>query len=331
MKATLSILLFIFCSTGYAQIGGKRGFEFLNIPVSARPAATGGVNVSSYDGDVTMILQNPALMDSLSENKLGFNYTPYLADISNGSLVYAQRVKNTGLWGVGLQYINYGDFKAFDQFENELPKFSANEFAFSLIYANQIELFTFGVSAKLVTSQIHSYQPTALTFDLSTAFKHPSKDIVATVVFKNLGLMLSSHNLSLPTDVRLGVSVKPDHMPIRISITAYNLLRNNITYYNQSVRSEDNTPSILNKLFKHFAFGVEFVINKNINLRGGYNHLVRESLSVKGAGDLAGFSYGFLIRVKKIDIAYTRASYHISGGSHYFTLMYNLDTLLNKK
>ena len=69
-----------------AQIGGRRNFEFLQVPGNARLAGLGRVNVSLHQGDPNVLWQNPALIDSASSRKFGFNYTPYFADIKNTHL-----------------------------------------------------------------------------------------------------------------------------------------------------------------------------------------------------------------------------------------------------
>ena len=50
-KIFISLLCMI-TTTAFAQLGGKKSFEFLNVPNNARLAALGGVNVSLADRDI---------------------------------------------------------------------------------------------------------------------------------------------------------------------------------------------------------------------------------------------------------------------------------------
>ncbi|NJM93319.1 MAG: type IX secretion system protein PorQ [Cytophagales bacterium] len=300
MRSLVGILfLSLIHLVALAQPGGKRAFEFLNLAPSARPAALAGPNVSSFDGDVAMHLQNPALLDSTVARKASLSYVPYLADIQFGTLAYAHPFRRLGLLGFGLQYMNYGAFDGYDEFENSLGTFTASDWALSLAYAHQVDAFSFGLGARWVQSQLFDFRPSALLFDFSTTFRHPEQDMLLAVVFKNMGAELSREEVALPSDIRVGLSVKPEHMPVRMSVTAYNLFRNNLAYFDSLMEASSEAPNTLEKLFRHFAFGAELVLSSHVNLRAGYNHLMRQSLGVEGTGDLAGFSFGFLIRVKK--------------------------------
>ena len=53
MRYIISLLIFLpFFS--FAQLGGRTGYSFLEVPAAARQAAVGGYNVSIQDRDVAM-------------------------------------------------------------------------------------------------------------------------------------------------------------------------------------------------------------------------------------------------------------------------------------
>ena len=75
MKVILLHIFILFSTTVIAQVtGGKVSFAFLEAPNSAKIAAIGGDNVSSFGDDPSMIYQNPALMNSEMENKMSFSF-----------------------------------------------------------------------------------------------------------------------------------------------------------------------------------------------------------------------------------------------------------------
>jgi hypothetical protein len=51
VKKLIPCLLCMITTTALAKFGGKKSFEFLNVPNNARLAALGGVNVSLSDHD----------------------------------------------------------------------------------------------------------------------------------------------------------------------------------------------------------------------------------------------------------------------------------------
>ena len=118
LKPGISLLMLLFSFSALAQFGGQRSFQFLNLPQTARVAALGGANVSSWDQDAQMFLSNPGLLDSTTLGHAGLTYQSLVADISYGTLTYVHEFGIPGTWGFGVQYLNYGDFQGFDPFRN---------------------------------------------------------------------------------------------------------------------------------------------------------------------------------------------------------------------
>lgn len=76
-------------------------------------------------------------------------------------------------------------------------------------------------------SSVAGFRSNALLFDLGGTFVHPEKDLTIGLAIKNVGFVLSEYSgtsdTQLPFDVQAGITFKPKHMPLRFSITAYNL------------------------------------------------------------------------------------------------------------
>ncbi len=320
-----------------AQFGGQRSFEFLNLPATARTAALGGVNVSSSDSDVQMFLSNPALMDTTLHHHAAMTYQSLVADVNYGSLSYVRDFKDPGVWGVGIQYLDYGEFQGFDATGAATGTFNGSEFALTLGYARPLGPFTMGANIKILTSSIAGFNASALTLDIGGAFRHPEKDLTIGVTFKNIGVILTdfteTSDSELPFDVHLGVSFKPQHMPFRFSLTGYNLGLLNEDLFDPTGTGE-GTPeelSTADRIFRHVAIGAEILAHQNFNLRVGYNHLVRQELRLAEKSGGAGFSFGFLFRIKRFELAYTRSIYHVGGGYDYFTLASDLNSFIKRR
>ncbi|CAN5118608.1 hypothetical protein BH23BAC1_BH23BAC1_14290 [soil metagenome] len=316
------------------QVGGRRSFEFLNLPGNARISGLGGVNVSNRDADVNLFLSNPSLLQQEVHQHISLSHFLFLADITLSNLTMAYDFEKAGMFAFGLQYLNYGSFDAYDDTGLEAGQFRANEYAFTIGHSRTTGLFTMGANLKFANSNIASFQARAFLLDIGGLYKHPVEDFTVGLVIKNFGLMareyISGAATTLPFDVQLGTTFKPEFMPFRFSITGYNFYRLGSGPSHSLNGNKEETGSV-NKILNHFAFGTEVLLNKNINLRAGYNHLIRQELRLEEASGGAGFSLGFLIRIKAFEFAYSKAFYHVAGGTDYFTLTSNLGTFIKNK
>lgn len=282
-----------------------------------------------------MFLVNPALLVDDVHLRASISYVDYLADIRYTSLAYAQKMEKVGMWGVGLQYFDYGDFVGFDEAGNEAADFRARDFAAIISHSRTVGVFTLGASLKWAQSYLGTYTASAVLLDIGGTYKHPEKKLTVGLTIKNAGIVVNAFtdgaDSKLPFDVQIGTTFQPEHMPIRFSITAYNLSRGDIAYYDSSLRNNQDEPGAVDKVLRHAAIGAEVLLSKNVNLRFGYNHLVRKELRLEETSGGAGFSMGLMFRVKSFELAYSRSFYHVAGGSNVFTLASDLSTYIKKK
>ncbi|MGM0579635.1 MAG: type IX secretion system protein PorQ [Bacteroidota bacterium] len=339
--------LFTFCLTiaaAYGQIGGLRTFEFLETPNHARIAGLGTANVSSNAGDVNMVWQNPALLNSDMAGQVSFSLNPYFADIYNSQITYAQEFEKLGIFSLGISYFHYGQFEGFDNTGGASEDFSASDYAIQVSHSREDGVFRYGASLKFVASQISGFQQSAVLTDLGGAFVHPEEELSLGLVIKNLGFFTSKYveeERNLPFDVQLGGTYKPEFMPFRFSLTLNRLYQYDLSYFDESLISEDdnvvftdvsnNPPSTFDKIFQHVTIGTEVVLGKNVNLRAGYNHLIRQSLRAEQEGGAGGFTFGVHLQTKKFNMAYSNAIYQAGGFAHFITLGSNLKEFVKKK
>jgi len=327
----------------YGQIGGLRAFEFLETPNHARIAGLGTVNVSSNAGDVNMIWQNPALLNSDMNGQISFSVNPYFADIYNSQITYAQDFENFGIFSFGVSYFHYGQFEGFDNTGSATEDFSASDYAIQISHSREDGVFRYGASLKFVANQISGFNQSALLTDLGGAFIHPDEELSFGLVIKNLGFFtsrFSEEDRNLPFDVQLGGTYKPEFMPFRFSLTLNRLYQYDLSYFDESLIEDDNLvftdinnnpPSTFDKIFQHVTIGTEVVLGKNVNLRAGYNHLIRQSLRAEQVGGAGGFTFGVYFQTKKFNLAYSNAIYQAGGFAHFITLGSNLKEFVKKK
>lgn len=346
MKLVAALFLAVLLSLplmAQAQVGGQRGFAFLQLPGNAKVAALGGVHVSAPGHDVNMVASNPALLNEAMDRQLSLTYIGYLADIRQSNLGYAFNTARYGRWAASLNYLNYGDFVQRDPTGMEEGNFSVNDYTLSLSHARQAEAFTIGASAKLVVSSMAGDKAVGLLADVGGAFQHPEQDLSVGLVFKNIGYQVRTFaggdRQAMPFDAQLGASYKPAHMPVRLSLTAHHLYQFDVVYLdpNASGRLDANGNEIKeekklgDKIARHFVVGTEFIFSNNFQVRAGYNHLRRKELRLESNAGGAGFSVGAMLRVRAFELNYGSAFFHPSGGTHYITLSTDTGTFLKRK
>jgi len=329
----LVFILLLAVDPVYSQIGGTNAFTFLELSTNARQAGLGGVNVALAEPGINGLFQNPALVDDQLTEHLALNYHRFLGTVDHFSAAYADQIKNLPHFAVGLQYLDYGSFDSFDASGNPIGEFDAAEFAIVLGTSHQVDHFRVGVNMKLAVSRIAAYSASAFLFDVGGVFKHPEINLTAGIVVKNVGFAFQQYSeegeLRMPLNVQAGVTFKPEYMPFRFSLNLNHLNRTSLNAYSQRINNGD--PDGVDKVLKHLVFGTELLLNENMIVCAGYNHLERKELSMEQITGGAGFSIGLLIKTKKFSFSYAHAFHHVSGGSNFITLSSDLKTLIRKK
>ena len=325
------------------QLGGRAVFPFLDLPPSAQLAALGGMSVSARNDDPAMLFGNPALLNADMDGRLALSYVAYVADIKQSTAAYVFNTRKFGRVGVGITYLNYGSFESYDAAGNSLGTFGVNEYTVGLSDAYTKGKFTFGATAKLAVSSIAGSRSLAGVADAGVVYKHPTADFTAGLVVKNAGYQFVTYPGTdrgrLPLDVQLGATVKPEHMPVRFSLTAHHLQQWDIQYLDPNARGtidangveKKPTRSFGDNLARHFTASAALVLGPGLQLRAGYNHLQRRELRLENTSGSAGLSFGAMVKISTFQLDYTHATLQAAGSSEYITVSRSLDSLFKKK
>lgn len=321
----------------FAQLGGSRALNYLQLPPSARVGALGGSLISVQDDDVNQVVLNPGSLTEKMHNQLSFNTAFYFAGINFGYLGYARHSKkwNTTLGG-GIQYMSYGEFDRTDVTGQSMGAFRAGEYALYLSAARQYERIQYGASLKVLYSQYESYQSIGVAADLGMTYVDSSGRFMIGAVVRNVGYQLSpfipGQRENLPFDIQFGIARELEHVPFRLTVVVHNLQRADIRYNDpnqqqeqtffgiDSSQAEGEKSFLVDQIARHLIFGGEFLFGENFRLRIGYNHMRRQELRLADRAGLAGFSFGAGIRISKFRLDYGVARYHLAGASHHLSL-----------
>jgi hypothetical protein len=278
-------------------------------------------------------MSNPALVSDSLAGFASAGYTFYVADIGQSTFTYAHPFKKIGVISFGVQHINYGEIEGYDAAGQEIGSFTSGETAVVISKSHRVSHFTMGISIKGVFSTIAGFRSNAVMLDIGGTFRHPTQDLTAGLVFKNLGFAFSEYSetsdTEVPFDVQAGVTFKPEHMPLRFSLTAYNLATSGDAYDNPD--DPDDNPGSIDKLMRHINFGAEILFHKNVHVLLGYNVLRRQELKNLNAGSGAGITFGAALNIKSFDIVFSRSGYTINNGAYAFTVSANVNKMIFKR
>jgi hypothetical protein len=344
LRTTLLVLFAMIAARGAGQInGGDNVFEFLNLSTSARITALGGHAIAVMDDDVNLAYANPALLNREMHQQITFNHNFHLSSVSHGYAGYGHFFPGLQTtFHAGVQYVGYGEFKETDELGQVLGTFKANDYAVTLGAGRQVdERLHLGANLKFITSQLAGYNSIGVAADVAAAYRDTAGQFLATIVFRNMGAQLTTfaedNQEPFPFEIQLGISKRLRHLPFRLSVIYRYLDQWNITYDDPNTREteflfgeapagESDAAVFFDNLFRHFVFNGEFLFGEkeNFRLRFGYNHLLRQELSVDNFGSLAGFSLGAGVKIKQFRLEYGHQVHHIAGGVNHLSISTNL-------
>jgi hypothetical protein len=343
------IILFSFfiVHTADAQIGGRHAFPFIEQPVSARVAALGGNVVAINDGDINLGYVNPSLINEQMNNIISLAYVDFFSDINYGYAQYGHSFEKIGSFVATVQYNNYGKFDYADETgSQEGGTFSASDASLNIGWGRLLgEKFSIGSTFKLINSHYESYN--SFGFGIDVAGSYFSKtgwqmSLVARNIGAQLTTFVSGERNPLPFDLQYTVTKRLEHLPFRFSVIYDHIEKWNLSYDDPSNPSEGYDPvtgepvynsgfsKFADNLLRHFIIGGEVYIGKNVILRGGYNYRRRQELKLNNKPGMAGFSWGFGVRIYKFKINYARTTFNQNGSPNYITLVFDMESFLKK-
>ena len=307
----------------------------------------GGSNVSLKDNDINFSFQNPALLSNGSNKMIAFNGANYLSDIQFGSVAYARSIDSISTLAIGIQYVDYGTFKAVTDFNQVTGDFTAKDYALSVMYARQLNnSFSVGLSLKPVYSAFEQYSSFGLALDAGISYTNTKELISAGFAFRNLGRQIKGyysdengqHLEPLPLNIQMGATKKFAHAPLRLSLTLHNLQQFDLSYKStnepsttlKTAETESNDSFLkksganFNKAAEHAIFAVEFVPNQSLYAVVSYNHRRRQELTSDGFKTSSGFSFGGGIKLSNYHVGFGMSQFFTGNYAYQFSLSTSL-------
>jgi len=294
-------LLFILLIGQSETYSSEPGFEFLRNEVGARPAALAGAFVG-IEGDLNALFYNPAGLAAIKKKVGTFTYINHLLDINAGVFGYAQPLLNKGVIGIGINYVNYGEFDGRDKDGLEMGTFGAYDFSLNLGYSDEIfKDVKAGISGKFINSKIENYSARAFAVDFGIIYRVEKHDLTIGFSFVNIGSTTKAFidtKETLPSHIKGGFSKRLAHLPVILC--------------GEIRRFQDNK-------FQYLGGG-EILFNDRIKGRLGYNSNGRDQHFGITDDTYAGMSFGLGFVWSKFNIDYSFSSMGGIGNQNRFTI-----------
>ena len=317
-------LLAAFCLS-LASRGQESGsvFNFLNLPVSSHSTALGGKNISLIEDDISLAMQNPALLSGVSDKTVGFSFMTYMQGTNAGAAGYSQQVGSYGNWGVQAQFVGYGSTTETLLSGEEVGTFKPLDLCLAGQYSHLLgDRWAGGVTAKFIYSHYGAFTSCALAADLGINYYNEESDLSLSLAARNLGGQVKSFGNErdrLPADLELGFSKSLGHAPVRISVTMVDLTRwTSDDYFTTGNKLKSGSIFI-----NHFVLGAEWLINDKFYVGMGYNFRRGYEMTAAGSSHAAGLSFGGGANLKRFKFGLAYAKYHVSAPTLAFTIAYN--------
>ena len=311
-KFVLTLILTLFTCMLWAQ-ESQTEYNFLRLPVSAHAAALGGDNITIIEDDPALMFSNPALASSVSDKTIGLSYMNYMNGANYMGASYTKALGEKGTIAGGVQYMNYGKIKEYDQNNTQIGTFNASEIAIEGIFSYELaHNLVGGITAKFINSYIGNYSSMAVGVDLGLNWFEPDYQWSVSLVAKNLGGQIKAYEENygkMPMDVQVGVSKTFAALPVRISATFVDL-----THYDY-------------RFINHLNLGADILLSDNIWVGGGYNFRRADEMTIGTNEDSsahgAGFSVGGGINLERFKLNLAYGKYHAASSSVLVNLAYS--------
>lgn len=297
-RYTYHLIIFFTVIFSFTALSGAEmtGFNFLRTNVGARPSAIAGAFVS-INGDINSVYYNPAGISGLNSRVVSASYLNHVLDIQSGIISYGQPVKDIGVVGVGINYMDYGSFDRTNKNGEKLGTFSASSLVLSSSLARElISGLKGGLTLKYIRSVIDDYSAQAVAFDVGLIY-HPNftEGLDIGIAALHIGQATSAFidtKEDLPTKLVAGFSKQLAHLPLMFNANVYKYVDNDV----------------------EFLVGGEFTLAEGLFLRFGYNSIGADQ-QVGGSYDsIAGFSAGLGFSRNDYMIDYSFSSLGQVGG-----------------
>lgn len=309
----------------YAQLGAN-AYSFLDVSSSTHALALGGYGIAVSTPDPMLADQNPALLGPEIGRVAALSYMRYFWSSNFAAARFAHSAGERGAWGIGMRYLDYGSIQGYNQDGSYTGTFKPQDISLEGTYSHDFtDRLRGGINAKLIYSNYEDYTAVALAADLGINYYDEETDLSLSAVIKNAGGQVKRFNEEydhLPFDVQLGYMQGLGEGPFSLAITAHHLTHWKLPYYKHDTgigsetsdgKTEEAEYKFFPTLFRHLAFGLQYMPSDRFYLALGYNYKTRGDMGTYQRNFLSGFSLGLGLNVSDFAIGVSFSQPHKSA------------------
>lgn len=342
-KVTIVLLVAtVWVLTSWAQENSRVGTcaaQFLKVGVGARAAALGESGTATPG--ITGLYWNPAAVAAVDRLSAFFSYSSMYAGLSHNFLGLAYPLGAGNTLGVGITYMTSDDIEitTVDMPQGTGAFYSLNSYAVGLTFARYMtDRLSLGITAKFIQEGIYRERARTIAVDLGSLLDTGLLGMKLAMSLSNFGgnMRLSGPDLRVshtrwpeytgnPTRYAdLSTEVWPLPMIFRMGISS-----SLVGMDGQLAKSESNEVTVYadatdtNDSLLRSNFGVEYVWNNIIALRGGYRGLVLahdEYETYNTSSYAAGVGLHYAVAGLDLTLDYAYTDYQILGNTQQLSI-----------
>lgn len=294
----------------------ESSFEFLHLPVSAHSSSVGSHAVSTFDQDPVMFISNPALLSANESRLLGLNAMTWFAGTTVAGAQFSNLFDERSHYAFNARYVSYGKMKETSADGTVTGTFTAKDIALGATWSYMLtDNLSGGATVNMITSRYGSMTSVAIGVDLGLLWFSDDKGLSAGLAATNLGGQIKAFENTfqkMPFDLCGGVSWKPEHAPVRLTLSVDNLTRwSEKDFY----FAEDDEKGFGEILKRHISMGADIYLTDRFYLAMGCNLRTRAEMAGKGRKGFTGLSIGTGLRLGRVMFDLSYGKYQVSESS----------------
>lgn len=316
-KERFTILLFLLlCMLPLRSQSLQTAFEFMRLPSSAHASSLGGNVVSLSDTYSALFLSNPALITGYSSPTAGLNAMTWFASTKVAGAQWCSPIDGRSGYAANARYVSYAEMMRTNPDGTTNGTFRAKDMAVGISYAYRLtDNLSGGVTGNFICSRYGSLTSIAVGVDMGLLYVFPEDGFSLGLAVTNLGGQIKAFENTfqkLPFNLSAGVTWKPEHAPLRFTLTL-----DRLTNWNEEdfYFADDAEPGFGDILRRHISLGLDFLLTDRFYLAAGCNLLRREEMSDKGNRGLSGLSMGAGLNLDKMAFSLSYGKYQVSESS----------------
>lgn len=331
MKRNLSIIAltaFLIGVSGANDIQAQTqesSFEFLRLPVSAHSSSLGGHAISLAEPDLSLFIQNPALLSVVDNMSLGLNAMTWFSNTTIAGAQFCNIFDERSRYAFNARYVSYGKMPETAPDGTRTGTFRAKDMAVGATYSYMLtDNLSGGLTGNFICSRYGSMTSIAIGVDLGLFYSIPEQGITLALAATNLGGQIKAFENTfqkLPFDLTASVSFRLSHAPLRFTVSM-----DHLTHWDKSdyYFTDDERSGFGEILKRHISAGIDFLLTDRFYIAAGLNLRNRAELAGEGNKGLTGITLGTGLRIGRVMFDLSYGKYQVSESSLICNFAFNL-------